>query len=843
MMYRATSVEELAAGLKPLFGKKIDELYFRYSVASTLEEKNEIHQILSSLYQKHLNKLLDKQVLLAPPKEGTVDGEYPLAKVSYADKDLYGFGLREKDWPRHVCVSGMSGSGKTTFAINILKEFIKKDKPFLVFDWKSSFRPLTSLDKNLMTFTVGNDKVSNLFKVNINRPPKGVNPKEWINTLCDLLTESFSASFGVHKILLETLDEIYEAWGIYKGATHYPNWQHVKRMLEAKGREAKGRETGWYESALRIASVLTFGSFGQFVNYDGKRGMSIEDLFDKRVVLELNSLSTIEKKFFCEYVLTYIYRLKKANPNAIDAGFNHAILVDEAHNVFLKKTTNFMAESVTDMIYREMREYGTGLICLDQHISKLSDTVVGNSACHIAFQQQLPQDIEAISSLMQMRETKESFSQLPIGKAIIKLSERHTTPFLVSVPYTDLREGKITDDDIRVRAQCLVEGFRGEKEDPEFIEEIKFTREPEDRPMVALTGDKDHHPISEVVSSVEDVVNPVNSSDNRTIEQPPIESAESFTYTLPFSEQSNNRQIEESLSTETDPENPEISSIEQSEHPLPKASDLQLQASSSDVKSPTSEMLPSFPVVSETPSLTPAQEVLYYFACEKMNEGMKLNQIESLLEEGLHEEYYTTTDIMKAINHAFEQQFKSSKKIKESVSASVEKIITPTLKPQTSTVNEIKIPTPVNTDQLIAPTNLGELSTLSPNLESTPTINSQQSEIPERPIVEEKREEPVASNPEMKNQTSVSKTSPALSVNCQPSTVNSPLKISEEELKLLKFLKENPAHKNATVALYDIVGLSARKGNVIKNKLLEKNLIKVEEVKSDKGWKKYIRLA
>ena len=61
---------------------------------------------------------------------------------------------------------------------------------------------LINSDPSIMCFTVGNDSISNLFKTNINRPPKGVSPKEWINTLCDLLTESFCVSFGVHKILL-----------------------------------------------------------------------------------------------------------------------------------------------------------------------------------------------------------------------------------------------------------------------------------------------------------------------------------------------------------------------------------------------------------------------------------------------------------------------------------------------------------------------------------------------------------------------------------------------------------------------------------------------------------------
>ena len=142
-------------------------------------------------------------------------------------------------------------------------------------------------------------------------------------------------------------------------------------MLEIKAREARGREATWYESALRIATVLTFGDFGKVINYDGKKSLSVEELFDKKIIFELNSLGNVEKKFFAEYILTYIFKLKKANSEKTEEGFNHAILVDEAHNIFLKSKTYFVSESVTDMIYREMREYGTCLICLDQHISKV----------------------------------------------------------------------------------------------------------------------------------------------------------------------------------------------------------------------------------------------------------------------------------------------------------------------------------------------------------------------------------------------------------------------------------------------------------------------------------------
>lgn len=408
-MQKQISIEEISSKLKPILGSKIDDLYFKYTLSENLDEKNEILQLLGALYQKHLGKLLDKKVLLEPPKESSVKGNYEIAKVVYAEKELFPFSLEEKDFPRHICISGMSGSGKTTLALNILTKLMEKEKPFLVFDWKKSFRSLMEIDSSVMCFTIGNDAVSNVFKTNINIPPKGVSPREWINVLCDLLTESFAVSFGVHKILLETLDEVFEGWGVYKGSLHYPNWMHIKKMLEIKAREARGREATWYESALRIATVLTFGDFGKIINYDGKKSLSIEDLFDKKVIFELNSLGNIEKKFFCEFILTYIYKLKKSNQKKNSGDFNHAILVDEAHNIFLKNKTNFLSESVTDMIYREMREYGTSLICLDQHISKLSDTVKGNSACHIAFQQQLPQDVFDVSSLMQLNEKKRIF--------------------------------------------------------------------------------------------------------------------------------------------------------------------------------------------------------------------------------------------------------------------------------------------------------------------------------------------------------------------------------------------------------------------------------------------------
>lgn len=455
------SVEEICRRLKPIFGTKIDSIYLKYRLADSMDSKLEIERGLNALYHKHLESLLSDRVLLEPPPKDSMQGEYPLGKVSYADKDLFTFSLREKDWPRHMCVTGMSGSGKTMFAFQILGNFILKEKPFLVFDWKKSFRPLMLVDDSILTFTVGNNKVSNLFKVNINEPPKDVDPKEWINTLSDLITESFMASYGVHKIISEVLDKAFREFGVYKGSGNYPNWNQIKDRLDelSNSKGGSSRETEWVASAARIAHVLTFGAFGQAVNYKDKDLITIPELLDKNVLFELDTLNNAEKKFFSSYLLTYIYKWKKAIA-ASNEGFSHAILVDEAHNIFLKQKTSFVSESITEMMFREIREYGISLICLDQHVSKLSDVVSGNAACNIAFQQVLPPDVETISALMQLREHKNFFSMLPVGHAIVKLAERYYRPFLIHVPIAEIKGQNVSDQYVIDRMQQIIGNIR-----------------------------------------------------------------------------------------------------------------------------------------------------------------------------------------------------------------------------------------------------------------------------------------------------------------------------------------------------------------------------------------------
>lgn len=746
MYQRALSVEEICNKLRPIFGNKVDEIYYQYTVADGRDERDEIVHVLNTLYSKHLNQLLDKGVLLEPPREEQIDGSYSLATVSYARRKLFDFKLREKDWPRHICVTGMSGSGKTTFAFKLIEALNAHSKPYLIFDWKKSFRPLSAVDNTIMTFTVGDESVANLFKTNINRPPRGVSAKEWVNVLADLLTESFSASFGVHKVIMETLDEAFKEWGVYNGSDNYPTWNHIKWRLEEKVEKTNARESGWIESALRIATVLTFGEFGKVVNYKGSNAFRVEDLLDRRVVMELNSLGNIEKTFFSDFILTYIFKLKKARQNVVGNSFDHAIIVDEAHNIFLKKQTSFSNESVTDMIYREMREYGTSLVCLDQHISKISDTVKGNSACHIAFQQQLPSDIEDISGIMNVRDRKDFFTQLSVGSAIVKLAERYTSPFLIEVPNVLLREKNVSNEEIRQRMQAMMMNY-----DVEFREKIKFNAGDGE----SVVGSRETRK-----GRIPSPLAPKVSGEKGKVEDGKFSEDERLSLEGPrFTVDGKRKGIEgrrklshlEKIGRETKEakgggKNP----IPQLKVAIDEIRKLELDKKKAVVDEAGDDLdKKDLKVVDkEFESFSEAQELVYEFVVKYLEMGIPLERVEEILEKSKNQGGYTSGDIMVVVNKVFEGQLNKSK----------------------------------NSNSIITT---------------------------------------------LKN------------VNI----VNNDIRLDKDARVFFEFLEDNPNHSLSTVEVYKRVGLSARKGTVVKNRLLGLGLISVEEIKYEKGWKKIIRLS
>ncbi len=202
--------------LKPLVGPKADALWLAYLTSENMKVKQEAEALIHMFAARHLGRDVDeRQVLLPPPDAATAGGEFPLGQVVYRDRVLFPLGLRRENLIKHVGIFAITGAGKTNLAQHLLLGLLKADIPFLVIDWKRSYRSLQRLDvpgiERLRVFSVG--RSDDPFRWNPLRPPPGVHPRTWVGVIAEVLEKSHISGPGVADIFMDVLDRKFEVFG------------------------------------------------------------------------------------------------------------------------------------------------------------------------------------------------------------------------------------------------------------------------------------------------------------------------------------------------------------------------------------------------------------------------------------------------------------------------------------------------------------------------------------------------------------------------------------------------------------------------------------------------------
>jgi Holliday junction resolvase len=137
--------------------------------------------------------------------------------------------------------------------------------------------------------------------------------------------------------------------------------------------------------------------------------------------------------------------------------FKHAIFIEEAHHVLLRKKQEATGEEmVTDIILREIRELGEAIICLDQHPSLISKPALGNTYTTFAFNLKHRGDMAMMQDCLLLdSEQTDYLGRLEVGWAVAKLQGRWFWPFLVRLPLVRIDKGRVSDQMIRERANLL----------------------------------------------------------------------------------------------------------------------------------------------------------------------------------------------------------------------------------------------------------------------------------------------------------------------------------------------------------------------------------------------------
>ena len=441
---KAARVRELCRRLKPVMGTKADRIWHAYWAESE-DGRAQILDYLELLAAQSLDRDLDQAGAdLVPPDEAEAAGPYQLGHVSYNGKSLFPFGLREDEWIQHVGVFGRSGAGKTNLGFLITQELVRHGKPVLIFDWKRNYRDLLNLAgfDSAAVYTVGRLTVPLAFNPLI--PPPQTNPKTWLKKLIAVIAHAYLLGNGVLYLLQETIDSVYQDFGVYSGSVErWPTFHDVQATLKA--RNSPGREAGWLSSAMRALASLTFGDMDGLVN---REGGDMQRLLERPVILELDALTQSDKVFFVQAMLLWIHHFRMTT--GVREQFTHCCLIEEAHHVLSGERRSLVGgQSVMELTFREIREFGESLVILDQHPSQISMPSLGNTYATFCFNLKHRTDVSAISQAMLLEDDqKQLVGQLPIGQAVARLQGRGRGPFTIQVPEVPIKKGTVTDADV-----------------------------------------------------------------------------------------------------------------------------------------------------------------------------------------------------------------------------------------------------------------------------------------------------------------------------------------------------------------------------------------------------------
>jgi len=440
------NIEKIAAKLKPLIPDKINH-WLRARELADPELKTIIDkQIISTAYQT-FGDFIDKQIistayqtfgdfhnkiLLSLPPEKKAKGPIDLGTILY-DKEKWPLGLKYDEIIQNTAILGRSGAGKTNVTFHILKQLIEKKIPFVFMDWKRTVRHLIPNFKyKLNIYTPGRNLVK--FPFNPFVVPPGIESKVYVNQLVDVISQAFTLGDGSRSILRKVIASIYAQGNLC------PTAGDIIKELEKV--PEKGRVGGWKVTAMRALESLEFADISS--NDQISQEQLAEKMLHENTVIELDALAQESKKFLIPLLCLWLYYVRLNSPER--EKLKLVIFIEEAHHVLHKRpqTTN---ETILEMLFRQCRELGIGIVVIDQHSHLLSSAAMGNTYTSIFLNQKDPADINKAAAVCLLdADEKKYFSMLPVGQGIVKLQDRWTSPVHVQFPLVNINKGSITDD-------------------------------------------------------------------------------------------------------------------------------------------------------------------------------------------------------------------------------------------------------------------------------------------------------------------------------------------------------------------------------------------------------------
>ena len=392
--------------------------------------------IITSLPQKEVVGLRLKEEVefgLNLPKNSGIN----LGKLVRSGQELnIDTNLKVEDLNKHVFITGVTGSGKTTTCHKLL---YGSKLPFLVIEpAKTEYRVLSKAD-DILVFTLGNENIAP-FRLNPFEFFEGENISSRVDMIKAAIESSFDMEAAIPQLIEGAIYKAYESYGWDIGLSQnlqfdnpYAEGVHAFPMLEdvieaveeiVKEQNFDARLQKDYIGSIK-ARLQSFMVGTKRFMLNTPRSFDFKTLLRKKVIIELEEIKNPnEKSFIMGLLLINLNEALKASYKK-DKKFKHITLVEEAHRLLSRyepgdsPNKKSAIESFTDML-AEVRKYGESLIIVDQIANKLTPEVLKNTNTKIVHRVFAQDDKEAIGNTMALEdEQKEFLSKLDVGRAVV----------------------------------------------------------------------------------------------------------------------------------------------------------------------------------------------------------------------------------------------------------------------------------------------------------------------------------------------------------------------------------------------------------------------------------------
>lgn len=334
----------------------------------------------------------------------------------------------------HTFVTGSTGSGKSNAVYHLLTEVRKKGIPFLVIEpAKGEYKDVFTDVKCYGT----NPLVGEMLRINPFSFPKKVHVLEHIDRIVEIFNVCWPMYAAMPAVLKESIENAYKTagWDLdisenEKVEGLFPTFDDVLLELNKtiNSSDYSADTKGDYIGSLstRIKS-LTNGINGRVFVSDE---MDLGALFNENAIIDISRVGAVEtKSLIMGLVVMKLQEYRMANADGMNSPLKHITVLEEAHNL-LKKTSTEQSADSSNMVGKsvemltntiaEIRTFGEGFVIVDQAPDLLDTAAIRNTNTKIVLRLPESNDREITGSSIALKEQQfDELSKLPTGVAAV----------------------------------------------------------------------------------------------------------------------------------------------------------------------------------------------------------------------------------------------------------------------------------------------------------------------------------------------------------------------------------------------------------------------------------------